>query len=88
MEYITLVALGILAGQVASMLYGGYSLGALGNGIAGLTGALFTGKYFVAIFGMPEFAGMFVGGVLGAFVILVVFSAGESLRTNKKHHLF
>ncbi len=88
MEYITLLALCILAGKLASLLYGGYSLGALGNGIAGLTGALFTGKYLAAMFGMPEFAGMFVGGVLGAFVILVVFNAGESLRTNKKRHLF
>ena len=88
MEYIALLALGILAGQVASLLYGGYSLGALGNGFAGLAGALFTGKYLAAIFEIPEFAGMFVGGVLGALLILAVFSAGESLRANKKRHLF
>ncbi|MEQ1536668.1 MAG: hypothetical protein ABL923_12415 [Burkholderiaceae bacterium] len=88
MEYIALLALGVLAGQVASLLNGGYSLGALGNGIAGLTGALFTGKYLAEVFGMSELAGMFSGGVLGAFVILAVFSAGESLRNSKKHHLF
>jgi uncharacterized membrane protein YeaQ/YmgE (transglycosylase-associated protein family) len=88
MEYIALLALGVLAGQVASLLYGGYSLGAFGNGIAGLTGALFTGKYVAAVFGMSEFAGMFVGGVLSTVVILAVFSAGEYLRASKKKHLF
>jgi uncharacterized membrane protein YeaQ/YmgE (transglycosylase-associated protein family) len=88
MDYIALLALGVLSGQVASLLFGGYSLGALGNGVAGLTGSFFTGKYFTDIFGMPELAGAFVGGVLGAFVILAIFSAGESLRTKKKRHLF
>lgn len=88
MEYITLLALGILAGKLASLLYGGYSLGTLGNGIAGLIGALIIDEYLTAIFGIPEFAGVFVGGVLGAIVILAVFSVGESLlRTHKKHHL-
>jgi uncharacterized membrane protein YeaQ/YmgE (transglycosylase-associated protein family) len=88
MEYIALLALGVLAGQVASILCGGYSLGALGNGIAGLTGALFTGNYIATIFGISQFAGMFAGGFLGAFIILVAFSAAESLGKSKKRHLF
>lgn len=87
MEYIALLALGILAGQVASLLCGGYSMGALGNGIAGLTGALFTGKYIATVFAISQFAGMFAGGLLGAFVILVVFSAAESMGKPKKNRL-
>lgn len=88
MEIIAILALGVLAGQVASMLYGGYSLGALGNGIAGATSSLFLGNYLSVMFGMPSLAGMFVGGTLGAIVILVVFSAAESLKAKKTRHLF
>ena len=83
MELIAILAIGILAGQLASFVYGGYSLGAFGNGIAGLTGALFLGKYFTLIFDMSSYLGMFAGGVAGALFILAVFSAGESLITKK-----
>ncbi len=86
MEIFALLALGVLAGQLASMLNGGYSLGAVGNGIAGITGALFIGKYLSLIFGMSTYIGMFAGGALGAFVILAVFSAAESLTGRKKSH--
>jgi uncharacterized membrane protein YeaQ/YmgE (transglycosylase-associated protein family) len=63
-------------------------LGALGNGIAGITGALFIGKYLSLIFGMSTYIAMFAGGALGAVVILAVFSAAESLTGNKKSRLF
>ena len=88
MEIFALLVLGILAGQLASLINGGYSLGAVGNGIAGITGALFIGKYISLIFGMSTYVGMFAGGVLGAFVILAVFSAGEALTSRKKSRLF
>ena len=87
MELTTLLVFGIITGQIASVFCGGYSLGAIGNSIAGLTGALFLGKYLSPLFGMPLEAGMLAGGLLGAFVILVVFSAGESM-TRKKNRFF
>ena len=87
MELITLLVAGIITGQIASFFCGGYSLGAIGNSIAGLTGALFLGQYLSPLFGMSLEAGMFAGGLLGAFVILMVFSAGESM-TRKKSRFF
>jgi uncharacterized membrane protein YeaQ/YmgE (transglycosylase-associated protein family) len=84
MELIVILAIGILAGQSASFVYGGYSLGALGNGIAGLTGALFLGNYFTVLFGMSIYLGMFAGGAAGALFILAVFSAGEAMVGKKK----
>jgi uncharacterized membrane protein YeaQ/YmgE (transglycosylase-associated protein family) len=84
MELIVILAIGILSGQLASFVYGGYSLGALGNGIAGITGALFLDKYFTLLFGMSSYLGMFAGGAAGAIFILAVFSAGESLIGKKK----
>jgi uncharacterized membrane protein YeaQ/YmgE (transglycosylase-associated protein family) len=84
MELIVILAIGILSGQLASFVYGGYSLGAFGNGIAGITGALFLGKYISLIFGMSSHLGMFAGGAAGALFILAVFSAGESLVVKKK----
>jgi uncharacterized membrane protein YeaQ/YmgE (transglycosylase-associated protein family) len=87
MEIFALLALGVLAGQLASMLNGGYNLGTVGNGIAGITGALFIGKYIALIFGISTYIGMFAGGVLGAYVILAVFSAGEALTSRKKSRL-
>lgn len=84
MEFIAILALGILAGQISSTLLGGYSLGAIGNGIAGITGALFLSKYVAAIFGISIYLGMFAGGAIGALCILIVFSAAESLKSKKK----
>jgi uncharacterized membrane protein YeaQ/YmgE (transglycosylase-associated protein family) len=77
-----------LAGQMASLVYGGYSLGAIGNSLAGITGALFLAKYMTLLFGMSAYFAMFAGGALGALVILAVFSAAESLTSNKKSRLF
>jgi uncharacterized membrane protein YeaQ/YmgE (transglycosylase-associated protein family) len=62
-------------------------LGALGNGIAGLTGAFFIGKYMTLLFGLSKLLGFFAGGFVGALAILIVFSAFESL-TRKKSRLF
>jgi len=87
MELFALLALGVLAGQLASLIYGGYSLGTVGNSIAGITGALFLGKYITLLFGMSTYFGSFAGGVIGAFVILAVFSVGESLTSGKKSRL-
>jgi uncharacterized membrane protein YeaQ/YmgE (transglycosylase-associated protein family) len=87
MELIALLVIGIFSGQIASLCYGGYSLGAIGNSIAGLTGALFLGKYLSPLFAIPLEAGMLAGGILGALVILAVFSAGESM-TRKKNRFF
>lgn len=87
MELIALLVIGIFSGQIASLCYGGYSLGAIGNSIAGLTGALFLGKYLSPLFAIPLEAGMFAGGILGALVILAVFSAGESM-SRKKNRFF
>jgi uncharacterized membrane protein YeaQ/YmgE (transglycosylase-associated protein family) len=84
MELIVTLAIGILAGQLASFVYGGYSLGAFGNGIAGLTGALFLGHYFTLLFGMSSYLGMFAGGAAGAIFILAVFSAVEAMSSKKK----
>jgi uncharacterized membrane protein YeaQ/YmgE (transglycosylase-associated protein family) len=87
MELLALLAAGIISGHIASLLYGGYSLGALGNSIAGLTGAIFLGKHLSLMFDLSQYLGMFAGGALGAFVILAVFSAGESFAA-KKTRLF
>jgi uncharacterized membrane protein YeaQ/YmgE (transglycosylase-associated protein family) len=79
MDLIALLTLGILSGQIASLAYSGYSLGVVGNSIAGLTGAIFLNKYLIIIFGMSAYSSMFVAGVLGALFILVLFSAFEFL---------
>lgn len=87
MEYIALLVIGIFSGRVASMM-SGYSMGAFGNSIAGLTGAAFTSKYLAMMMGMSNTVGMLVGGVLGAIVILLVFNAAESLFSTKKNHWY
>ena len=87
MDLLALFTIGILTGQAAAVL-NGYSLGAIGNGIAGLTGALFLGNYLSVMFDMSTSIGLVAGGLLGAAVILAVFSAGESLRMKKKHRIF
>ena len=83
MEIISILTIGILSGLAASTLCG-YSLGVLGNGISGATGALFLGKYLAVLFGMSSYAGMFAGGAIGALVVLVVFNTAESLMAKKK----
>jgi hypothetical protein len=86
MDLLALITISVLAGQGAAVL-NGYSLGAIGNSVAGLTGTLFLGKYGVLLFGLPEHLAMIAGASAGALVILAVFSAGESF-TRKKHRLF
>jgi uncharacterized membrane protein YeaQ/YmgE (transglycosylase-associated protein family) len=86
MDLLTLLTIGVLTGLAASLLIG-YSLGALGNSIAGVAGALYWGKYLSAVFAVSTTAGLFAGGLLGAAVILAVFSAGEYF-TRKKHRTF
>jgi uncharacterized membrane protein YeaQ/YmgE (transglycosylase-associated protein family) len=84
MEFIATLALGVISGQIASTLLGGYSLRALGNAVAGVTGTLFLGKYLAVVFGINTYLGMFAGGMLGTLLILIVFSAAESLLSKKK----
>jgi len=50
MELLTLITIGILSGQAAAV-FSSYSLGAIGNSIAGLTGTLLLSKYIVLLFG-------------------------------------
>lgn len=88
MELIALLVVGIFSGQIASILFGGYSLGAIGNSIAGITGALFLGRYISPLFSIPVEAGLFAGGIAGALVILAVFNAGESMTQKKSSKLF
>ena len=86
MDLLTLFTIGVLTGHAASLL-NSYSLGALGNSLVGLTGALFLGNYLSAMFEMSSTMGLVAGGLAGATVILAVFNATESFR-QKKHHLF
>ena len=86
MDLLALITIGILTGQVAAV-FNSYSLGAIGNSIAGLTGALFLAKYAALLFDLSEHLAMLAGGFAGALVILAVFNAAESF-THKKHKLF
>jgi uncharacterized membrane protein YeaQ/YmgE (transglycosylase-associated protein family) len=84
MDILALLTIGILAGLAASLL-SGYSLGAIGNSIAGLTGTFFLSDYVAVLFGISESPAMFAGGLAGAVLILAVIHAGEAL-TGAKHH--
>jgi uncharacterized membrane protein YeaQ/YmgE (transglycosylase-associated protein family) len=86
MDLLALITIGILAGQAAAV-FSSYSLGAIGNSIAGLTGTLLISKYVVLLFGLSEHMAQVAGGFAGALVILAVFDAAESF-SHKKHHLF
>ncbi len=86
MDLLTLFTIGVLTGHAASLI-SSYSLGAIGNSLLGLTGALFLGKYLSAMFELSSTMGLVAGGLVGATVILAVFNAAESFR-KKKHHLF
>jgi hypothetical protein len=86
MDLLTLLTIGILSGQAAALL-SGYSLGAIGNSIAGLTGTLFLGEYIALLFGLSEPLGMFAGGIAGSVLILAAFNAGEAF-TGAKHRKF
>ncbi len=86
MDLLTLLTIGVFTGLVSALLIG-YSLGALGNSIAGVAGALYWGKYLSAVLDVSATAGLIAGGILGAAVILAIFSAGEYFN-RKKDHLF
>jgi uncharacterized membrane protein YeaQ/YmgE (transglycosylase-associated protein family) len=83
MDLLALLTIGILAGQAASLL-SGYSLGAIGNSIAGLTGTFFLSEYVGVLFSISESLAMFAGGLAGAVVILAAFHAAEAF-TGAKH---
>jgi uncharacterized membrane protein YeaQ/YmgE (transglycosylase-associated protein family) len=86
MDLLALITIGILAGQAAAV-FSSYSLGPIGNSIAGLTGTLLISKYVVLLFGLSEHMAQVAGGFAGALVILAVFDAAESF-SHKKHRLF
>jgi uncharacterized membrane protein YeaQ/YmgE (transglycosylase-associated protein family) len=86
MDLLTLFTIGVLTGHAASLL-NSYSLGAIGNSLLGLIGALFLSNHLSAMFELSRTMGLVAGGLVGATVILAVFNAAESFR-QKKHHLF
>ncbi len=88
MEFIAVLVAGIVAGNIAALLIGGYSLGAIGNSIAGVTGALFLSKYLGAMFSLSSYPSMLASGLVGALFILVVFKMAESLQSQKRNRLF
>ena len=84
MNTLPLLLLGVFAGFLASLLLEGYSLGMIGNSLAGLSGALFLGDYASLMLGLPKYPGQFVAGVAGAAAILVIFRMAESVVAKKK----
>lgn len=83
MGILTVVLAGIVAGNVAALLLGGYSLGALGNSIAGLTGALFLSGYTSQLFSLSAYPSQVCAGLAGAMVILLAFRMAESTVVRK-----
>ncbi len=88
MEILAVIVAGIVAGNIAALLIGGYSLGAIGNSVAGMTGALFLSKYLGTMFSLSTYPSMLVSGLVGALFILIVFKMAESLRSQKRNRLF
>lgn len=84
MDILSILLMGIFAGFLASLLLGDYSLGLIGNSLAGLSSALFLGDYASLMLGLPKYPGQFVAGVLGAVAILVIFRMAETLVSKKK----
>ncbi len=78
MEIFAVLVAGIVAGNVAALFLGGYSLGAIGNSIAGLTGSFFLSTYMSLLFGLSKYPSHVCAGVVGALIILVVFRIAES----------
>lgn len=87
MNTLSLLLLGVFAGFLASLLLEDYSLGLIGNGLAGLSGALFLGDYASLMLGLPKYGGQFVAGVAGAVAILVIFRMAESVVAKKNRLL-
>ena len=83
MELFAVLVAGIAAGNVAALFLGGYSLGAIGNSIAGLTGSFFLSTYMSQLFGLSKYSSHVCAGVVGALIILVVFRMAESAIAKK-----
>jgi uncharacterized membrane protein YeaQ/YmgE (transglycosylase-associated protein family) len=83
MDLLALLIAGIVAGNVSALFFGGYSLGAVGNSIAGLTGALFLSNYVSQLFGLSKYPSQICAGMAGAVVILVVFRLVEFVVVNR-----
>lgn len=88
MEILAVIIAGIVAGNIAALPMGGYSLGAVGNSIAGMTGVLFLSNYLGVMFSLDTYPSMLVSGLAGALFILLVFKMAESLRSQKRNRLF
>ncbi len=88
MEIFAVIVAGIVAGNIAALMIGGYSLGAIGNSIAGITGALFLSKYLGAMFSLSTYPSMLASGLVGALFILFVFKLAEALKPQKISRLF
>ncbi|MDO8456593.1 MAG: hypothetical protein Q7T07_06750 [Burkholderiaceae bacterium] len=84
MDTLSILLIGVFAGFLASLLLGDYSLGLIGNSLAGLSGAMFLGDYASLMLGLPKYPGQFVAGALGAVAILVIFRMAETLVSKKK----
>lgn len=78
MEIFAVLVAGIVAGNVAALFLGGYSLGAIGNSIAGMTGSFFLSDYMISLFGLSKYSSHVCAGIVGALIILVVFRMAES----------
>lgn len=79
MDTLSILLIGLSAGFLASLLLGNYSLGLIGNCLAGASSALFLGDAASLLLGLPKHPGQFVAGVLGAAVIMIIFRMVEAL---------
>jgi uncharacterized membrane protein YeaQ/YmgE (transglycosylase-associated protein family) len=86
MEILGVLIGGVIAGNVAALFLGGYSLGAIGNSIAGMTGSYFLSGYMNSLFGLSKYSSHVCAGVVGALFILIVFRMAESIV--KKSRIF
>ncbi len=83
MAALPILLMGVFAGFLASLLLGNYSLGLIGNSLAGLSGALFLGDSVSLMFGLPKYPGHFVAGAIGAVAILIIFRLAEAVVSKK-----
>jgi hypothetical protein len=85
MELFALFTIGILSSQAASLFSEEYTLGTLGDGIAGIAGAFFLGNVVSVVIGIPIYLGMFIGGVAATVLAWSVLGAAESLAQRHTH---
>lgn len=83
MGTLSIFLIGVSAGFLASLLLGGYSLGLIGNSLAGASSVMFLGDYASLLLGLPKYPGQFVAGVLGAAAILIIFRMAEAVLGKK-----